>query len=30
MADEDPLKLPFGALNNISEAIGGSRQKVTP
>jgi len=30
MADEDPLKLPFGALNNISEAIGGSRQKVSP
>ncbi len=27
---QDPLKLPFGALNNVDEAIGGRRQKVSP
>ena len=27
---QDPLKLPFGALNNVDEAIGGKRQKISP
>ena len=27
---QDPLKLPFGALNNIDEATGGRRQRVSP
>ena len=27
---QDPLKLPFGALNNVDEATGGRRQRVSP